>query len=722
MIALLVALQPGCTVPVAEPLPAVEVAAREALATTPIRVAGIVMDPDGVGVVGASVRVGTATTTTDRDGSFAVDGLARTNTTLVVEATGYHPERIAVALRQPVVVDAATVGMLTLRPRVAGQARLLFGGDTAFGRRMLDPDGSTPNDAVPPPDPNAAVQSTNPFDGSFAALAGVVPWLADADWAAVNLESAVTSAPDTPHEAKSFVMFTLPESLDALAAAGVDYLSLGNNHVYDYLDAGLSDTLANAAASGLAAGGAGDDPDAAWATVAVDAADLPLTLVSATSVRGDQHDITYVATEDQGGAADLYDATRLTNSITDALDAGRTPVAFLHSGTEYARTVSDASMERFQNAVVAGAPVVVSTHPHIAQGFHRYAGGLIAESLGNFVFDQDRLETMPGWLLQVDLGAGGDVGAIAQPILLENYQPQPMVWGDVANALIRRAAETSTGLAVVPWNGRALLLAPEQVATVDREVDLDYDVPYTRQVLIDLRDVLLPGESVAKVAMDRPGLLRVGRDILEHGGMEDEDADDDDGLQLARWDLGSAGFGCVHGPRRGTTAICLDRGTDSEDDAVVTLRNRVRVWGDAEDDPHYDQTVLGYLRGDDAGDIAVELTWLPTTGSGEFETLTVGTHPGGTTDWTRFSYDLPVPSNELARAMRLVLREAPPDQGAGLAVVDDLAIVAWEDWADAAAPLALVTPHARDFVRTESDPGPLRVTLTLRSTAPLLAP
>jgi hypothetical protein len=305
---------------------------------------------------------------------------------------------------------------------------------------------------------------------------------------------------------------------------------------------------------------------------------------------------------------------------------------------------------------------------------------------------------------------------------LENYAPHPLVAGDQAHHLVRRAGETSTGVVVIPSNGRALLLAPEDVASVDREVVIDVDVPYSRRVILDLRDTLIPGESVASVALDAPGIVSVGRDLVEHGGMEDEDIDDDDGLQLAHWDLGDSSFACVHAPRRGTTALCLDRGSQSEEDALVAMRNRVRVWGDAEDAPIYDQTVLGYIRGDEAGDVTIDLVWMPSSGDGEFETVTVAEHPGGTTDWTRFTYDLPLPSNPDARAMRLLIREAPTRSGAGLAAVDDLAIVAWEPWSDAAAPLVLPTPHARDFVRTETDPGPLRVLLTLRRSTPAVAP
>ena len=56
---------------------------------------------------------------------------------------------------------------------------------------------------------------------------------------------------------KSYVFYSPPESLLALKASGIDYVTLGNNHTYDYLSTGLESTIAALDASGLAWSGAG---------------------------------------------------------------------------------------------------------------------------------------------------------------------------------------------------------------------------------------------------------------------------------------------------------------------------------------------------------------------------------------------------------------------------------------------------------------------------------
>ncbi len=712
----------GCTVPVADPLPPVEAAARAALAETPIRVVGVVVESDGTPVQGAQVRVGAQVTTTDRDGLFTLSDLPRANDMLVVDATGYHVERLPLALLQPVAVEQLTVQAIFLREVLPDVPRLVFGGDVSFGRRFLDPDSSTPLTAVPPDDPRARIQSSDPFTGSYAAIAPLEDWFADADWVAVNLESPVTDAPQTPHPTKDYVFFTLPESVDALTAVGVDFASIGNNHVFDYLEAGLIDTLGHLEAAGLPHAGAGLDPASAWAVHDTDIGALAVTIMAATTISGEQHEIHYVADDNQGGAADLYDSERLTASIVNARLAGRVPIAFLHLGDEYVQDVSETAAGRFEKVAEAGAALIVAAHPHVPQGFKRYSGVLAVHSMGNLVFDQDRLETLVANLIRVDLSAVGVENAVAVPIVLENYSPRPLVNRDLANNVVRRSAETSVDVVVVPWNGTALLMDAMDVSTADRLAEFDVDIPYTRKAILDLRDQMLPGESIASVTLSRPGLLQVGRDILEHGGFEDEDVDSDDGLQLARWDLGSSSFACVHGPRRGAVALCLDRGVESQGDAAVSFRNRIRVWGDAEDAPVYDQTAVGYIRADGAGPITIELTWTTSLVGEEFETVEIANHPGATTDWTRFTSDIALPDEPEARAMRLVIKEGPTTKGTGLAIIDDLAIVAWNPFVDAAEPLELSTPHAMDFVQAEADPGPLRISVILRSTKPIAAP
>ena len=130
----------------------------------------------------------------------------------------------------------------TRRPAgaAAGSITLAFAGDVNFAGRT-------------------ARLLTDPAT-AFGPIAGV---LRSADFTAVNLETAITSRgtpqPKTYHFRAPVAAFT------ALRDAGIDLVTMANNHVLDYGTAGLADTLAAARSARFPYVGIGTSAAAAWA-------------------------------------------------------------------------------------------------------------------------------------------------------------------------------------------------------------------------------------------------------------------------------------------------------------------------------------------------------------------------------------------------------------------------------------------------------------------------
>src|SRR6185436_13410471 len=95
------------------------------------------------------------------------------------------------------------------------------------------------------------------------AFGPITPTLQGADLALVNLETAVTErgAP----EPKEFHFRAAATAYAAVKAAGIDAVSLANNHVLDYGRVGLFDTLDSASTAGMPVFGAGRDAASAYA-------------------------------------------------------------------------------------------------------------------------------------------------------------------------------------------------------------------------------------------------------------------------------------------------------------------------------------------------------------------------------------------------------------------------------------------------------------------------
>ncbi|MBN1334421.1 MAG: CapA family protein [Deltaproteobacteria bacterium] len=697
----------------------------EAWAATPVDVTGRVLDEEGAPVAEAGVRVGDRLTVTDQAGTFRLAGLPRANDWLVIEADGFRPRTLGIHLATPLDSDVVEVTVMLI-PRWAGSTRFLFTGDVAMGRRFLDTDDSTPRGEMPPDDPNAWIQVSDPVAGSLELVRFVEPLFASADYPVVNLESPVTDDPATPHEEKEYAFFTLPGSLAALRALGVRGVGLGNNHVYDYLDAGVADTLRHVDEAGLSRAGVGMDEDEAWSPWCADLEGRTYGFVSATSVTGYQFDIDYVASEEKAGAADLTQDGALHDTIASVLVEGRTPIAMLHGGVEHSWFPSDFIRERFSRAIADGAALVVGHHPHVGQGFSEVDGALVAWSLGNFLLDQERLETFLGEVLLVDQRGRDRLHAEVIPIVLDAFRPLGLS-GETADRFLRTLAEsTEAPLAVVSQAGTGWILdtSDPRIESRDREVVVPVLIPPGTHGVVDLRELAHPGESLARAILDARAEAtgRVGRDLLGFGSFEDDDVDGEI-LEASRWELeGESRALCVEAPHRGTAALCSFRDDRNHQDSVTAFRHRVRFRPDALGVPGTDLTVLSWVRGSGAGEVSLVTRWAASEGEREFGGDTCE-GPSGSFDWTLLACDLAAPEGAGGDperdpgAIRLRLHHAPPDQGSGVAVFDDVAVVSWEEPLDLVAGADLEIPHGRDFLKIWGEPGLWNLHLVFRSLA-----
>ncbi|MCA9698784.1 MAG: CapA family protein, partial [Myxococcales bacterium] len=238
-----------------------EAAYRDLYLATAVELVGRVVDEQGMGLDGAQLRLigfgegllndGEATDSWS-GGSFSLAGLARRSVLLEVSLDGYYTEIIPVDLHAAIDEDQVDVGDVRLVARQFGRARMTFGGDVMFGRRMLDHD----EDGVLGEAGDVLHLPTLGAD-TTALFRFVEPLLFSDDHTAVNLETPVTDNPATPHPTKSYVFHAYSGSVAVLPDVGIDSVSLGNNHVYDYLEGGMNDTLMHLDNLGITYYGAG---------------------------------------------------------------------------------------------------------------------------------------------------------------------------------------------------------------------------------------------------------------------------------------------------------------------------------------------------------------------------------------------------------------------------------------------------------------------------------
>lgn len=406
-------------------------------------------------------------------------------------------------LRDPACQCLAVPG-IELVARKEGRIELFFGGDTMAGRRYLEPAKG-----------KRATVSRARIDADLDLLfRPMQPYFVPSDLASVNLETVLADAKPGGSPNKLIVFYSPTALAGALRRAGIDYVSLGNNHTYDYLDAGLDLTEGALNAAGVAHSGSGDTVDAAKAAERIDLGSNKLSLLGFVGWAG-YFKPNLVAGPDKGGAMHGSDAN-ISAAVDGEADAGRAPIMQLHTGSEYADEPTEFGVKRMRLAVEEGAAMVASHHPHVTQGFELYRDRLIAYSMGNFMFDQNFVETMISYTLKVWMEKGKVIRAEVIPIQILDYRPVPAV-GSMREALLRRIFALSARR-----DTYFRMSGGHAVVRFDRSEVRPHEVAGGPSCLIDANGILRRSFSLAQPfeACLLPQGGRFGRDLMMRGDFE----------------------------------------------------------------------------------------------------------------------------------------------------------------------------------------------------------
>jgi poly-gamma-glutamate synthesis protein (capsule biosynthesis protein) len=278
--------------------------------------------------------------------------------------------------------------------------------------------------------------------GGEAALAKVRPYLQTADVAFVNLEGPVSDK-GAKLEWKEYTFRSRLALIDGLTSAGVDVVSLANNHAVDCGSAALLDTIARLDKAGIEHAGAGKDISAARAPSILDTPAGTVAVLAFT----DKHASGFAAGTDHPGVATIGDGKKVLAAIQAANKKADYVVASFHWGTEYTPNAAAYQRSLAHRAIDAGADLILGHHPHVIQGLEVYKDRLIAYSLGDFVFDHRSRATGEAFVLRVTLRLTGPPIARIIPVYLSDSHGIPApVTGKPADAILDRLTRLSAAL------------------------------------------------------------------------------------------------------------------------------------------------------------------------------------------------------------------------------------------------------------------------------------
>ncbi len=484
-----------------------------------VNLTGRVLSEAGKPLAGAVVRMGEFSVSADDTGLFSLAVDSADIYMLLYSAENHFPMIHSYSALEFEWREAGVEGGpvmvpdVTLVERTGNRTMLVFGGDMMMGRRFSDPADGEP----------VLIRKDHRAEDSEALLQTIKPYLEAADFASVNLETQVMSSKPEQSAPKSYVFFTPPEALGALKASGVDYVTIGNNHIYDYLAPGLESTIAALDASGLGWSGAGLTEAQSLQPYRVDLGGNRMSFLGFLGWEGNFTPNQVAQGGAKGGAA-FGSSANISQAVRTEVEQGFLPVVQYHGSLEYSDEPTLVTESRLKQSIDEGAVIAIGHHPHIVQGFEIYQGKLIAYSMGNFMFDQFHYTTKRSYLLYVWMD--GDIlhRAEVMPLRIKGYVPMPAT-DTFRQMTLQRVNELSgrRGLVLQASGGNAVI-SPDQPgsrAAPSRALIVPAEESLAKSTIWRINQAGW-NHPVENIAMEpaAPEKVRLGQNLLPMGHLE----------------------------------------------------------------------------------------------------------------------------------------------------------------------------------------------------------
>ena len=281
----------------------------------------------------------------------------------------------------------------------AGRIELTFMGDVMFGGTFSG--RFVPQDA----------ETHDPLREVEALVASDLPL--------ANLETTVVADIPVANMKGNLRFAATPGQVATLPRHGIKTVTIANNHANDLDRPGVVETPTHLRELGIEFIGGSVPAPPVFRAETIEVKGWKLGFVAAT---------TKLNRPQKAGdpVVPLVDIADLQATLLPVIEGARAQhdlvIVVLHWGTQYAEVPAPEQVAAARAFIDAGADAVIGHHPHILQAIERYKKGLIAYSLGNFVFQN----AVPG---QRDTGvlrlgfSRGDAGACLD---LAAFQPAVM--------------------------------------------------------------------------------------------------------------------------------------------------------------------------------------------------------------------------------------------------------------------------------------------------------
>lgn len=218
----------------------------------------------------------------------------------------------------------------------------------------------------------------------------------------VNLEAPVTNSNSKILKTGPHLKAHKESTLDVLKTLNIHVAALANNHIKDYDEQGVLDTIDFCHAHGFKTMGAGRNLKEASETFVLNTPEGSIAIINIAENE-------WASAERDSAGANGMNLIKDTRKIQQAKKEYDFVFVVVHGGHEYYNLPSPRMQDQYRFYAEQGADLVVGHHTHCVSGHEVYQGTPIFYSLGNFLFTKDSAyeDWYIGLMLKVEIENGG---------------------------------------------------------------------------------------------------------------------------------------------------------------------------------------------------------------------------------------------------------------------------------------------------------------------------
>lgn len=229
--------------------------------------------------------------------------------------------------------------------------------------------------------------------------------LNNSDYCVVNLEAPLCSSGGQKIFKQGPALLGELSHLELLKKEGFNCVTLANNHILDFGDGVLEQTINQICSVGLDYVGAGMNIMEASSILFKNLKGINIALMNCC-----EHEFSIV-TDAHGGANPLNPISQYYQ-IRKAKEKADYVIIIIHGGVEHYQYPTQRMVDTYRFFIDVGVDAVINHHQHCPCGFEIYKGKPIYYGLGNFCFDWDGKRDSIwnlGYMVKLNLGSNHSI-------------------------------------------------------------------------------------------------------------------------------------------------------------------------------------------------------------------------------------------------------------------------------------------------------------------------